>query len=149
MFCLHWWHLFHVKNHKRRHHHHHHRAILFTVNNVGITLYPNQEALLMTDITLGHGIDMAIAFLDQNGNPMLVTPVPDAAPVWTQTTPATETLTVDAGGLTAHTKSVAIGQDSIGLSVVVGGATFSATLSVNVAAAPQVLTSVAITPTVV
>ena len=103
----------------------------------------------MTDITLGHGLDLSITFLDQDGNPMLSPQTPDAAPSWTQTTPATEQLNVDAGGLTAHTKSLAVGQDSIGLSVVVGGNTFSAALAVNVNAVPQVLTSIQIAATVV
>lgn len=103
----------------------------------------------MTDITLGHGINLAIAYFDAAGNPMLTTPTPDSPPAWTQTTPATERLTVDPTGLTAATASLAVGGDSIGLSVVVGGATFTASLAVNVNAAPQVLTSVAIVPTVV
>lgn len=98
----------------------------------------------MTDITLGHGLDLSIIYLDQNGNPMLTTPTPDGPPTWTQTTPATETLVVAPDGLTAQATSVAVGTDSISLNVSVGGSTFSASLLVNVTTAPQVLTSVAI-----
>ena len=144
----HWWSIF-VKRHSRRHHHHHHKMVLLTLNGVSILLTPNQGTVIMSDISLGHGIDLAIAFLDASGNPMITPPTPDATPSWTQTTPATENLSVDPGGLTAHTRSIAVGSDSIGLSVVVGGATFAATLAVNVAAPAQVLTSVAIVPTVV
>jgi hypothetical protein len=134
--------------HRHRRHHHHHVLAVFTVNNTSVLLVPNQRTILMTDITLGHGIDMAIAFLDQNGNAMLTTPTPDAPPTWTQSTPATESLTVDAGGMTAHTNSLAVGQDLITLGATVGGVAFQATLAVNVNAAPQVLTSIAIVPTV-
>ena len=143
-----WWTIF-VKRHHRPHHHHHHVMVLLTVNETSILLTPNKETVLMTDITLGHGIDLAIAFLDASGNPMVNPPIPDAPPSWTQTTPATESLAVDPGGMTAHCKSIAVGSDSLALSVVVGGATFTANLAVNVAAPAQVLTSVAIVPTVV
>jgi hypothetical protein len=101
----------------------------------------------MTDITLGQGLNLAISFLDQDGNPMTATPVPDGAPIWTQSTSATETLTVAPDGLTATTTSVAVGTDTVSVSATVGGATFSADLAVNVAAKPQTLTSVAIVAT--
>ena len=101
----------------------------------------------MTDITLGHNLNLSIAYLDQDGNPMLVTPTPDAPPVWTNTTPATETLAVAADGNTAVATSVAIGSDSISLALTVGGVAFSASIIVNVNAAPQVLTSIAIVAT--
>jgi len=133
-----WW-----KRHHHRHRHHHVR-VLFTVGTVGILLAPNKEAFLMTDITLGHGLDLSITYLDQNGNPMLVTPTPDAPATWTQTNPETETLVVGADGNTAATTSIAVGSDSIGLSVTVGGATYTASLIVNVTEVPQVLTGVAI-----
>ena len=101
----------------------------------------------MTDITLGHGLALSIAFLDQNGNPMLKTPAPDAPPAWSNTTPATETLAVAADGLTAQATSVAVGTDSISVSATVGGAVFAASVIVNVNAVPQVLTSIAIVAT--
>lgn len=98
----------------------------------------------MITTTLGHSIVCTIVVLDQNGNPMLVQPAPDAVPVWTNTTPATETLLTSPDGLTTVANGVAVGTDSIGVSVVIGGATFTASLEVEVDAAPQVVTSVAI-----
>lgn len=139
-----WWFLIRFHRHRHRHHHHHRVSVLLSVGTVSILLHPNVEEFLMTDITLGHGLDLSISYLDQDGNPMLVTPTPDSAPAWTQTTPATETLVVGADGNTAHAQSVAVGSDSIGVTVVVGGTTFTASIIVNVAAAPQVLTSVGI-----
>lgn len=98
----------------------------------------------MTKITVGHTLALSISYLDQNGNPMLTTPAPDAAPTWSNTTPATETLTASADGLTASAVALAAGTDSIALSLAVGGVTFQAALAVEVDAVPQVLTSVAI-----
>lgn len=99
----------------------------------------------MTTITVGHSLALTISYLDANGNPMLTTPVPDAPPAWTQTTPATETLTVAADGNSASTVALVAGTDVVSLSLAVGGTAFSATLAVEVDAAPQVLTSIAIT----
>lgn len=104
---------------------------------------------MATTLAVGHKLELAIMFLDQNGNPMLVPPVPDATPTWTNTTPATEVLTPAASGLTAEGIPTAPGSDTVTLSIVVGGVTFNATLDVTVTASPQVLTSVGIAPTVV
>lgn len=149
MFHWHWnWH------HHHRHHRHkpsrHHLRVLLVVIVEGkesffAVLNPGRKVNLMTTLTVGHKLALAIAFLDANGNPMLTTPTPDSPPAWSNTTPATETLVAAADGLSAVATSVAPGTDSISLSVVVGGATFSASLGVEVDAAPQVLTSVQIT----
>jgi len=98
----------------------------------------------MTQVTVGHQLALSILFLDQRGNPMLTAPTPDAAPSWSNSTPATETLAAAADGLSAVATTVAPGTDTVSLSVVVGGVTFSATLGVEVDAEPQVLTSVGI-----
>lgn len=98
----------------------------------------------MIELTLGHNVEASLAYLDANGNPMLVTPKPDSAPVWTNTTPATETLIPSPDGNTAEATTVAVGTDSIGVTVIVGGVNFTASVAVTVDAAPQVLTSVAI-----
>ena len=103
---------------------------------------------MSTIVTVGHKLALAIAYLDANGNPMLATPTPDSPPAWSNTTPATETLVAAADGLSAVATSVAPGTDAVSLMVVVGGVSFSASLAVEVDAAPQVLTSVAIVPTV-
>ena len=102
----------------------------------------------MVDVTVGHQIACSISYLDQNGNPMLVTPTPDSPPVWANTTPATETIVPSADGLTCQATTVAVGTDVISVTDIVAGVSFSATLAVNVTAVPQVLTSIAITPVV-
>jgi len=102
-----------------------------------------------TQVSLGHVINMVIDFLDQNGNPMLTPQVVDSPPIWSNTTPATETLVASADGLQAVATPVADGVDTISVTAMVGGKQFGATLNVNVAPAPQVLSSIVITPTVV
>jgi hypothetical protein len=99
-------------------------------------------------VNIGHTLNFGLSFLDQNGNPMFTTPTPDSAPVWTNTTPATETVVAAANGLTAVGTPVAPGDDTVDVTVVVAGVSFSASQPVVVDAAPQVLTSVAITVTV-
>jgi hypothetical protein len=102
-------------------------------------------------VNVGHQVQCSIVYFDQNGNPMLVTPTPDAAPTWTDApAPAgAATLTVAAGGLSAVDVANAVGTDLISLSLSVGGVAFSATQPVTIAAAPQVLTSIGIATTVV
>ena len=51
----------------------------------------------------------------------------------------------DTGGIIAY--PLAAGTDAVSVSLAVGGAAFSATIDVNVQAAPQVLTSVQIAAT--
>lgn len=99
------------------------------------------------NVTVGHTVAFALAFLDQNGNPMLITPTPDAAPTWSDTTPATGTLTPAANGLTATEVAVAPGTDTVSVSLAVAGTSFSASIDLTVDAV-QVLTSVQITGTV-
>ena len=92
-------------------------------------------------------LGFAIAFFDQNLQPMLTTPTPDSPPTWTNTTPASETLAVAADGETATATAVAAGTDAVNTNVIVGGNTFTATIAVTVSAQPQVLTSVQIVVT--
>ena len=100
-------------------------------------------------VSIGHVINAALSFLDQNGNPMLVQPKLDSVPVWTQLTPATEAVVASADGLTALITPAAVGVDTVTVTLSVSGKQFTATLSVNVTAAPQVFTSFTIVPTVV
>ena len=121
----------------KRHHHHHTRRVY--------RLYANARIKIMTDVTVGHIVTDTIAYLDQNGNPMQVTPIPDSPPTWSKVADDTiDTLVVSADGSQATITAVGAGQDSVSLSVTVGGVTFAATQQLNVQAAPQVLTSVAI-----
>jgi hypothetical protein len=131
----------------------HHRRIAYVVlrvDGVGLVLRPHQENEIMLNLTVGHTATMAIEYLDQNGNPMLTAPVPDSAPTWTDTpsSPPVDTFTPAAGGLTATLAAIAPGSDTVTLAVTVSGKTYNATLVVTISAAPQVLTSIAIVPTV-
>ena len=103
---------------------------------------------MSTIVNVGHNIALSIGYLDQNENPMLTPVTPDAPPTWSNTATTTETLVVAAGGLTAETTAVSSGTDVISLAVIVAGVTYPASLNVTVDAAPQVLTSVEIIPTV-
>ena len=138
-----WHRIFHHRHHHR--HHHHRVLVLLLVNGYPILLIPNHEVNMTTVVTVGHKIDLAIIYLDQNGNPMLTPPAPDSV-TWSNTNPAAETLA--SAGSTATATAIAPGADEIDLAVVVGGVTFSAALAVEVDPAPQVLTSVQIEPTV-
>ena len=104
----------------------------------------------MTTLNVGHSDVMTILYLDQNGNPMLVTPTPASPPTWVNTpaTPPVDTLTVAANGSSATLAALAVGADTVTLTVIVGGTTFTATDSITISAAPQVLTSVAIQDTI-
>ena len=103
---------------------------------------------MATTITLGHKLSLALQVLDQNGNPMLATVAFDAVPTWANTTPATETLLASGDGQSATATPVAVGPDTISVSCIIGGKTFTATLSVEVDPAAQVPTSIVIVPTV-
>jgi hypothetical protein len=102
------------------------------------------------NLTVGHTDTMGIAYFDQNGNPMLVTPTPDSPPAWANTPSADDTLVVNGpGNLTAVVTATASGTDNVTVTVVVGGKTFSASQPLNISPVPQVLTSVEITNSVV
>ena len=103
---------------------------------------------MATILTIGHTLSLQLQVLDQNGNPMLTVPVYDAVPVWTNTTPETETLSVAADGQTAVGTPVAVGTDVVSVNFSIGGKSFSASLGVEVDAAEQVATSAVIIPTV-
>lgn len=115
------------------------------------TLIPNGVTTMNpVTVSIGHTVSFSILYLDASGNPMLVTPTPDSPPVWANApSPAgATTFTVGPGGLTASDVAVAAGTDTISLTVVVGGVTFTATDGVTVSPAPQVLTSIAIAASV-
>lgn len=123
----------------RNHYHHRQRIVNY------YRLYPNEEVRIMTDVSVGHTVVDTIVYLDQNGNPMLVTPTPDTPPTWTNMAAATvDTMTVSADGSTDTIQALAAGVDTVTVNVIVGGKTFTAAQQLSIAAAPQVLTSVAI-----
>ena len=105
----------------------------------------------MTTMTVSHTDNLSIAYFDQHDNPMPTTPVPDSAPTWTNapSTTGVDTLTVDTGGLTAHVAAMAAGTDTVTLTFISGGVTFTATDAITITAEPSVLTRVAIVDDVV
>lgn len=131
-------------------HRHPRMVVLLTIQGVTIRLNPWENLVMDTSLNIGHTVSVAIAYFDQHGNPMLVEPKPDTAPVpaWTNTTSATETLAVSADGLSCVGTPIAVGTDVISLALSVGGVMYSATLGVTVTAEPQVFTSIGLVPTV-
>jgi len=116
--------------------------VQFTVNNQSLVLLPNRKNVMaLTKLSIGHNAVFSITFLDQNGNPMLTPTTPDSVPTWSNTTPATETITVAGDGLSAQGTTVAVGTDTVSVVAVVGGVTFNASADIEVDAAPQVVTS--------
>ena len=131
-------------------HRHPRMVVLLTIQDVTIRLNPWENLVMDTSLNIGHTVSVAIAYFDQHGNPMLVEPKPDTAPVpaWTNTTPTTETIAVSADGLSCVGTPIAVGTDVISLALSVGGVMYSATLGVTVTAEPQVFTSIGLVPTV-
>lgn len=103
---------------------------------------------MSVSLSVGHKASFTLEFMDQLGNPMLVTPKPDAIPVWADTTPATGTLTAAADGLSASEVAIAAGADTVSVALAVSGIQFKASIDLAVTAAPQVLTSIGILATV-
>jgi hypothetical protein len=97
-------------------------------------------------VSVGHEVICTIAYYDQNGNPMLTAVTPDKAPVWTDTpsVAGVDSNAVSADGLTDVVNALAAGTDTVGVSVVVGGKTYTDSALLTVTPAPQALTSVAI-----
>ena len=95
----------------------------------------------MTDnVTVGHQIDYSFIEVDTNGNPMQAQ-VPITSSTWTDApaTPPVDTFTVAAGGATAVLQASAAGSDTVTVSAVINGVTYTATDQVLISAAPQVL----------
>lgn len=140
----------------RHHHRHHYRpALLVRIKYRWhwrqrlYRLNPNRKVVIMTDVVVGHQIVNTIVYLDQNGQPMLTSPSPDAAPVWSNlAAPTVDTMQVSADGTTDTVTAVGAGADSLSVSVTVGGQVFTAVEQINVSTAPQVLSAVAINPVV-
>ena len=93
-------------------------------------------------LNVGQQVQLSLSYLDQNGQPMTV--MPDSPPSWSAGNPATDALTVVADGSSAIDVALAAGTDTVGVTVVVGGRSFAASLALTVAPPPQVLTSVEI-----
>jgi hypothetical protein len=99
-----------------------------------------------TTVNVGHKASAVLLFLDQHGNPMLGETVPDFSPTWSNSpgSPPVDVLKTSADGLSAEIDAIAEGQDVLGVTVVVGGKSFSASVGITVSPEPQVLSGVAI-----
>ena len=97
-------------------------------------------------VNVGHTVVCTYTILDQNGAPMLVQPPLDSPAAWTDTpNPAgSDTNVVSADGTSDVVTAVATGADTVGLSVIIGGKTFTDSLLITIAAAPQVASGVMI-----
>ena len=108
----------------------------------GPTVQPN------VTVNVGHVATMVIVQLDTNGNPMLTPVTFDLAPVWTQASPATDTLAPAANGLSATATAAVAGTDTVTCTATFGGVQFQAEQPLTVTPAAQVLGSIALTTTV-
>ena len=117
--------------------------VLFYVNGVGVQLNPFFRENLMTKVNVGHSVALSIKYLDQNGNPMITPPTPDASPpiLWLS---AKVVGTLVPSGATATYNATAPGNDDVEVQVQIGGTLFTASLAIEVDAVPQVFTSIAI-----
>jgi hypothetical protein len=101
------------------------------------------------NVVVGDTVGFAIAYFDQNGNPMVTTPTPDSPPTWSDTNTAVGDLSQSADGTTAQESIVGAGTDSVSVNLTVGGVAFTAELTITASAATtQTLSSIEIVPTV-
>ena len=92
-------------------------------------------------VTVGHQIAFSIEYVDTNGNPMLTPVTPDSAPVWANApNPAgIDTFSVAADGSSALLMATAVGSDTVSLTVVVAGVTYTASDLITINPVPQTL----------
>lgn len=106
---------------------------------------------MSTSVTVGHLVDYSFQYVDTTGAPMLTPVTPDSPPVWADApaTPPVDTFVVAADGSTAVLTATAAGSDTVTVTVIVGGVTYTATDLVTISAAAQVLGGIQIVATVV
>lgn len=90
---------------------------------------------------VGQPVKLSIVAKDQDG---ITIPLPttDSPPVWSNTAPTVDAIAAAADGLTAVDTCLSVGTDTVGLTVIVGGKTFTASMPLTVSKPPSVLTSV-------
>ena len=90
-------------------------------------------------LNVGHTATCTYQVLDQNGNPMLSQVTLDSPAQWTDTpSPAgADTNVVSADGTTDVVTAVAAGSDTVGLTVTIGGKTFTDSVLLTISPAPQ------------
>ena len=138
----------HVRSHRR---HHGHPRVFLVISGYYYELNPYWRLEIMTQLTVGHVDTLTYVIVDANGNPMIPQPALDSPAVWTDAPSAAgvETFAAAADGTSAVVTATAAGSDTVGLTVIVGGKTFTASDLITVSAAPQVASGVQIVDTVV
>ncbi len=111
-------------------------------------LQPERKIRIMTEASVGHKISYAIAYFDAKGNPMIAAPSLDAPPTWSNAPSDPSVDSLASSGPSATLSLLAAGTDAVSVSLAVGGVSFSAIDAVTIDAAPQVLGSIALVPTV-
>ena len=108
-------------------------AVLTTVGDMAAAAQP-----LMTGFDLPTFISHVSTLIDA------VVGIANALGVYAKQSPAVDTLTPSADGSTCAIAAIAAGVDTVTLALAVGGKSFSASLQLNITAAPQVLSSIGI-----
>lgn len=109
---------------------HHGNPIRFhwlRIGSLAILLEKDKEPFIMSQLHIDQTVSISIVATDVAGNTVAFTP--DAPPIWTNSNPAAATDAVSADGLSDVLTPVAVGlTTSVGVSVVIGGVTFTATI---------------------
>ena len=97
-------------------------------------------------LSVGHTANMSLVFTDQNGNPMLVQPTPDASPVteWSDVPGSPPIGALVAAGNAATELAENVGTDVVSVTTFVGGTPYTGQVALAVSPAPQQLTGVTI-----
>jgi hypothetical protein len=97
-------------------------------------------------VNVGHQATCTYVLLDQNNNPMLNPVALDKPAAWTDSPSGTgvDSNVVSADGTVDVVNALAAGSDTIGVSVTVGGKTFTDSVLLTISPAPQVASGVLI-----
>lgn len=127
----------------RRHRHHRLRQIAIVA-----FVHHHGKIHMSTAANVGQNILFAIQQFDTAGVPMPTPDAYDSSPVWSNTNPAAETITAAPDGLTATGSVIGAGDDTVTVTVIVGGVSFTASESVVASAVVPKLGSIGIVATV-
>jgi hypothetical protein len=131
-----WWHP-HRKHRRQRVH------PVLRIGNVAVELIAWETIHMALTENVGQTSTLSIHYWDATGAE-ITAPVLDSPASWSQTTPATDTLTASADGNSATVVGLAAGSDTVQVQVMVGGKQFSATIDVTVAASAPALDHITI-----
>jgi hypothetical protein len=139
------------KHHGHRHHHPLGGLFIWLVtNNHAVELEPERTIHMADTLHLAQIGNLSIVADDSKLNVVSFTPDPVVAPAtnptWTNSNPAAATLVASVDGLTAVLTPVAIGVTTVGVSVVIGGVTFSASDDISIVGGAVASVSIVLTP---